>query len=128
MALPSQHYAILEYAVFSGGMTALLLSPGTGVRKPTGGRPATQYRRTAAAVDETAQINLTVFPFDPAVRDHAIALLRFGCCLRRSRLRGPARAFDVIVLTEQRCVPPFPASCSAGSLCVQSHAAANHTA
>ena len=79
---------IFNYAVFSGGGTTLLLTPGMGVCKPAGGRPAARYRRTAAAVDETAQTNPTVSPFDPAVRDHAIALLRFRRCLRRSMALG----------------------------------------
>jgi len=69
-------------------MTALLLSPGTGVRKPASGKLVAQYRRTAAAVDETAQTNPTLSPFDPAVRDDAIVLLRFGRCLRRSMTSG----------------------------------------
>lgn len=79
---------IFNYAVFSGGGTTLLLTPGMGVCKLTGGRPAARYRQMAAAVDEAAQTILTVSPFDPAVRDGAIALLRFGRCLRRSMALG----------------------------------------
>ena len=71
-------------AVFSGGMTTLLLTPGTGICRPTDSKPAARYRQTAAAIDEAAQTNPTVPPFDPAVRDVAIALLRFRCCEHRS--------------------------------------------
>jgi len=37
-------------AVLSGGMTALLLTPGTGICKPAFG-VAARYRQTVAAVD-----------------------------------------------------------------------------
>ena len=87
MALPA-HYVIFYCAVFSGGKTALLLTPGTGVCKPADGKPAARYRQMAAAVDEAAQTNPTVSPFDPAVRDDAAAPLRFGRCLRRSMALG----------------------------------------
>ena len=73
-------------AVFSGGMTTLLLTPGTGVCRPTDSKPAARYRQTAAAVDEAAQTNPTVPPFDPAVRVIAIALLCFRCCVHRSTI------------------------------------------
>lgn len=73
-----------RYAVFSGGRTALLLTPGTGVCKPACGKQAARYRQMAAAVDEAAQTDPTVSPFDPAVRESAITLLRFGCCQHRS--------------------------------------------
>ena len=69
--VPNNHHA-----VFSGGRTALLLSPGTGVCKPTRDRRAARYRRMAAAVDEAAQTIPTVSPFDPAVREDAIVLPR----------------------------------------------------
>ena len=83
-------YIILSFrcAVFSGGRTALHLTPGTGVCKPAGGRPAARYRQMAAAVDDSAQTIPTVSPFDPAVRDHANALLRFRRCQRRSMALG----------------------------------------
>ena len=86
--LPAQCYHLFCCAVFSGGKTALLLTPGTGVCKPAGGKPAARYRQMAAAVDEAAQTNPTVSPFDPAVRDDAAAPLRFGRCLRRSMALG----------------------------------------
>lgn len=76
------------YAIFSGGRTALLLTPGTGVCKPARGKRAARYRRMAAAVDEAAQTNPTVSPFDPAVRDDAIIPLRFRCCQHRSTTLG----------------------------------------
>ena len=66
----------------------MLLTLGMGVCKPAGGKPAARYRQMAAAVDETAQTIPTVSPFDPAVRDDAIALLRFRLCLRRSMALG----------------------------------------
>ncbi len=75
-------------AVFSGGKTTLLLTPGTGVCKSVSGKPAARYRQMVTAVDGAAQAIPTVSPFNPAVRDDVIASLCFGRCLRRSMALG----------------------------------------
>ena len=82
------------YAVLSGGMTALLLTPGTGICRPAPMSGA--YRQTVAAGDESAHANPPVSPLT----------LRYGICVYRNEssvlrfpLRVPARAFDAIALT-----------------------------
>lgn len=92
-----------RYAVFSGGRTALLLTPGTGVCKPACGKQAARYRQMAAAVDEAAQTDPTVSPFDPAVREMRLLCCASGVANTGQWLWSSARAFDVIVLMEQRC-------------------------
>ena len=70
--------------------------PRHGNMQVPGGKPAARYRQMAAAVDGAAQTILTVSPFDPAVRDDAIAPLRFGRCQCRSTAWIPARTRDLI--------------------------------
>jgi len=50
-------------------------TPGTGICKPARDSQTPRYRQMAAAVDEAAQTDPTVPPFDPAVRDN-LRLLR----------------------------------------------------
>ena len=124
--LSAQYYRLLFLCRILGRQGRPTAPPGTGVCKPASGKLAARYRQMVAAVDETAQAIPTVSPFDPAVRDHAIALLRFGRCLRRSMALG-SRSYlrcDRFDGTEIRSHPPSLHLCPAGSPCVQSHAAA----
>ncbi len=84
-------------AVLSGGMTALLLSPGTGVCKPNTARWRDTNRRRR---------QLTKLPIP--IPQYLPFTLRYGCLRRIPRLRrchapdshaGIARAFDAIGLT-----------------------------
>lgn len=104
----------------------MLLTPGTGVCKPACGKQAARYRQMAAAVDEAAQTNPTVSPFDPAVREMRLLCCASGVANTGQRLWSTARAFDVIVLMKRRC--NFASSLihprSTGSLGVHDHAAA----
>ena len=84
-------------AVLSGGMTALLLTPGTGVCKPNTARWRDTNRRRR---------QLTKLPIP--IPQYLPFTLRYGCLRRIPRLRrchapdshaGIARAFDAIGLT-----------------------------
>ena len=104
-------------AVLSGGVTALLLAPGTGICKPAFG-VAARYRRTVAAGDETAQADPTVPPFYPAIRVIAVRPAIIAALPTPSGHPGVARTFDVIALTgrERKGSPPFLRPWPAGSL------------
>ena len=71
---------------------------------------ATRYQRTAAAVDEATQTNPIVPLFYPAVRECAIARLRFGRC--HASVNSPgfrSRLIDAIAWTGRRGISPAPA-------------------
>ena len=102
-------------AVLSGGMTALLLTPGTGVCKPNTARWRDTNRRRR---------QLTKLPIP--IPQYLPFTLRYGCLRRIPRLRrchapdshaGIARAFDVIGLTGRGrgFHPPLSLSLAAGS-------------
>ena len=101
-------------AVLSGGMTALLLTPGTGVCKPNTARWRDTNRRRR---------QLTKLPIP--IPQYLPFTLRYGCLRRIPRLRrchapdshaGIARAFDVIGLTGRgRGFHPLSLSLAAGS-------------
>ena len=101
-------------AVLSGGMTALLLTPGTGVCKPSTARWRDTNRRRR---------QLTKLPIP--IPQYLPFTLRYGCLRRIPRLRrchapdshaGIARAFDVIGLTGRgRGFHPLSLSLAAGS-------------
>ena len=101
-------------AVLSGGMTALLLIPGTGVCKPN----AARWRDTDRRRRQLTKLPIPVPQYLPFT-------LRYGCLRRIPRLRrchapdshaGIARAFDVIGLTGRgRGFHPLSLSLAAGS-------------
>ena len=83
---------------------------------------AARYQRMVAAVDETAHADPIVPLFYPAVRDFAIAQLRFGRCQRRSTVRVPARALLILshLRTGDRRFPVCPQAVLASGTVPQS--------